>query len=290
MRASAVDVLTRGLDIRDEAVPGEHGPVPVRRYDRADGPTVAALVWVHGGAFSHGGLDQLESHAVAAALAQRGVGVVAVDYRRVPAWNWFRDAPPGPLPGVRYPLPLDDVASVYETVRRARPDAWLGGASAGACLSAAAALRLAARDATVPAGLVLAYGTFHAALPPIPEHVRARVRGRHGLAQIRAATVRRMNHNYAGSAEAMGEPFAFPGGHDLRGLPDTLVVDADRDTLRASGEAFARELAAAGVPVDHHVVAESRHGFLDRPEAPYFTEGIALIADRLTAPRKDDSP
>ncbi|MFE1396993.1 alpha/beta hydrolase fold domain-containing protein [Nocardiopsis dassonvillei] len=190
---------------------------------------------------------------------------------------------------MRYPVPLDDITSVYQDVRRARPDTWLGGASAGACLSAAAALRFATRDTVVPVGLVLAYGTFHAALPPVPVHVRARVRERHGLAQFRPTTVRRMNHNYAGSAEAMDDPFAFPGGHDLRGLPDTLVIDADRDTLRASGEAFAAELAAAGVTVDHHVVAESRHGFLDRPGTPYFTEGVALIAARLTTLREDDT-
>ncbi|MFC3996760.1 alpha/beta hydrolase [Nocardiopsis sediminis] len=281
-RAAFIAALTDGLDVRDGTVAGEHADVPVRRYRAADGRAGERLVWVHGGAFSHGGLDQLESHAVSAALARRGIEVVAVDYRRVPAWSRFRDAPAGPLPGVRFPVPLDDVM----TVLREHPHAWLGGASAGACLSAAAAARLAAGGEHGPRGLVLAYGTFHAHLPPVPPHIRRRVRGRHRFTQFRPETVRRMNHNYAGSRQAMDDPFAFPGGHAPRGLPRTLMVDADHDTLRASGEAFAAELAAAGVPVEHHVVPGSAHGFLDRPHTPHFTSATALIADRLTRHQK----
>jgi acetyl esterase/lipase len=88
-----------------------------------------------------------------------------------------------------------------------------------------------------------------------------------------------MNRNYVGSAEAMGDPFAFPGGHDLTGLPSTLVLDADRDSLRASGQRFAEELAGSGVPTTYRVIPESTHGFLDRPGKPSFSVGIdALVA------------
>ena len=129
-----------------------------------------------------------------------------------------------------------------------------------------------------PDRLLLAYGTFHAALPPVPEELRARIRGRHGLVQFRPDTVEKMNRNYAGSVEAMADPFAFPGGHDLTGMPPTLVLDADRDSLRASGEAFARELAAAGGNVSHEVVPETSHGFLDRPGSAAFADGIRRAA------------
>ncbi|WP_435409575.1 alpha/beta hydrolase fold domain-containing protein [Nocardiopsis changdeensis] len=280
-RARILAALTDGLDVHDDTVPGEHGDVPVRRYGRTGGRAAAHLVWVHSGAFSHGGLDRLESHAVAATLARRGVGATAVDYRRVPAWSRFRDAPPGPLPGVRFPVPPDDVASVLGDVLRDRPGVWLGGAGAGACLGAAAAARAAARGGSLPA-----YGTFHAHLPPIPSHVRARVRGRHGSMRFRPGNVRRTNHNYTGSAAAMANPFAFPGGQGHRGPPPALMVDADRDTLRASGGAFAAEPDHTGIPVEHHLGPGSAHGFPDRPNTPHFAQGAALIADRLTAPRK----
>jgi acetyl esterase len=84
-----------------------------------------------------------------------------------------------------------------------------------------------------------------------------------------------MIRNYAGRVEAMADPFAFPGGHDLGGMPPTLVLDADRDSLRASGQRFAAELADRGVDVTHHIVPESTHGFLNRPGTPAFGVGNA---------------
>jgi xylan 1,4-beta-xylosidase len=132
-------------------------------------------------------------------------------------------------------------------------------------------------------GLVLAYGTLHAELPPIPDELRARIRGRHGFAQFRRGTVLRMNRNYAGRPEAMDDGFAFPGGHDLHGMPRTLVIDADRDSLRASGGRFAAELRDASVATTYRVVEGSMHGFLNRPADPEFDRGIGEIGRWLAA-------
>lgn len=219
-----------------------------------------------------------EADAVARALAEAGHPVLAVDYRRVPPWSWWARPRPGALPGVRYPVPLDDVTDVIDhasdiTVASGRALV-LGGASAGACLAAAAALRLVREGRPAPNRLLLAYGTFHAQLPPLSPELRARIRGRHGLMQFRPSTVERMNRNYSGRIEAMADPFAFPGGHDLRGMPPALVLDADRDSLRASGERFAAELADGGADVTYDVVPESTHGFLNRVGTPAFDDGI----------------
>ena len=266
----------------DGTVHGRHGPVPVRRYSStaatADaGQTAGLVVWVHGGAFSHGGLDQPESHAVGLELATEGFPVVTVDYRKVPAWSWWRKTRPGILDGIRYPDPLEDVIDVVLSLR-AEDDTGtpliLGGASAGACLSAGAARRLLDEEKPGPDRLMLAYGTFHSSLPPASRQLRARIRGRHALAQFRAPTVDRMNRNYAGRIEAMGDKHAFPGGHDLTRMPPTLCLDADRDSLRASGELFAHELNQAGSLVRHEVVPESAHGFLNRPGTATFDDGI----------------
>jgi acetyl esterase/lipase len=62
-----------------------------------------------------------------------------------------------------------------------------------------------------------------------------------------------------------------------------MPVDADRDALRASGDAFRRELLGAGVSVSYSVVPGSRHGFLDRPRRPAFAAGVAVIVDRLSS-------
>lgn len=49
-------------------------------------------------------------------------------------------------------------------------------------------------------------------------------------------------------------------------LPPTVIIDAEFDDLRASGEQFAGPLREAGVPVVEHVQAGTVHGYLNRPE------------------------
>lgn len=272
---------SKGLTITDELIDGRHGPIPVRRYASATGPSQnkEPLIWLHGGAFSWGGLDQLESHAVACALANEGWPIVTVDYRLAPPWSWMKKPKPGDLPGIRFPVPLEDVIDVTNAIRKKAPHGrfLLGGASAGACLAAAATLRLRDEKNEGPDRLILAYGTFHAALPALTPEIKARVRGRYGIAQFNPATVERMNRNYAGSPAAMADSHAFPGGADLSGFPPTLMLDADHDTLRASGHSFRDELITAGTALEYRVIADSRHGFLDKPETPTFAEGIRRI-------------
>src|SRR4051795_2356886 len=145
---------------RDDAVPGPHGPVPVRIYT-PDSPTGAGLVWAHGGGFIGGDLDMREADWTAREIAARaGAVVVSVDYRLA-------------VGGVCYPVPHDDVVAAVTWVRDAAGDLGvdparisIGGASAGANLAAGAALKLRDRDGWVPAALLLAYPSLHAAVPP----------------------------------------------------------------------------------------------------------------------------
>ncbi|MBT2502328.1 alpha/beta hydrolase [Curtobacterium sp. ISL-83] len=99
----------------------------------------------------------------------------------------------------------------------------------------------------------------------------------YGLLQFRPDTVYRMNVNYAGSDEVMSQIDTFPGGGDLGRMPPTLVLDADRDVLRASGEALVAELGAAGVDVRHQIVGGTTHGFLDRPRRAAFERAIDAL-------------
>ncbi len=267
-----------GIGIADGAVPGPHGPVPVRRYAPA-APHAPRLLWVHGGAFVSGGLDQRESHEVAVALAARGVPVTTVDYRRASSrlsrlLRLERGA------DVRYPVPADDVLAVARHERLHAPVV-VGGASAGAALAASAALSLDEEGIGAEAA-VLVYGILHAVLPPATAELRARVRRRGARFALHTATgVALMNRHYAGGLQT--DPRAFPGGHPLGRFPPCLVLDADRDALRASGTAFAAELAAAGRPVRHHVEPGTAHAFLDRPRDPGFIPAVDRIAGWLRA-------
>ncbi|WP_307852549.1 alpha/beta hydrolase [Glaciihabitans sp. dw_435] len=254
---------------------GPHGPVPVRRYSPPTDVTATdavPIVWVHGGAFVSGGLDQSESDAVARSLARAGFPVTTVGYRLAPRVPGLR--------GFRYPVPVDDVVAVVnEVVGTAPSGVILGGASSGACLVAAAVLRR--RESGTGGGVrgvFLAYGTFHALMPRrAPELVR-RLRGYRRYTHV-PRLVRLMNLNYAGTRAALLLPDAFPGGHPPGDFPPTLFIDADRDALRASGGEFARELTDAAVPVEYHVLPDIGHAFFDRPEIPEFAQGIRLIVE-----------
>ena len=282
-----------GVDATSSVVTGPHGPIPVRTYSPAPGisrSTALPFVWLHGGGFYSGGLDQPETHEVALALARAGFEVTTVGYRLVTLGGRERaqleEGPQGlsragreRRPDIRFPVPLDDVLAVVAAVSARSPDGVvLGGASAGACLAAAAAYRLERDGASPLRGLFLAYGTFHAELPERSPELLSRVKGRRRYVHT-PWLIGQMNLNYAGSAEFLSRPDAFPGGHDLTDSPPSLVVAADRDAMRASGSLFARELAEAGVETEYRVLPGSSHAFLNRPNDPAFTRGIDLVSE-----------
>jgi len=263
-------------------IAGPHGPIPVRRYSPAQPASVVPVVWLHGGAFVKGGLDLPETHDVALALADAGFTVITVDYRLTTFLTRRRPSPESNTAGrsrVHYPVPVDDVVAVLTRVSEEFPaGVILGGASAGACLAAAATLRLAADGAPAPRGVFLAYGIFHAALPTRTPELVSRLRGRRRFTHI-PPLLNLVNLYYAGSRAALAEPHAFPGGHELTGFPRTLLLDADHDSMRASGGRFAEELAAAGVGVEYHVIPGTDHAFLNRPDGPGFAAGLRLIVE-----------
>lgn len=260
-------------------MPEPHDSALVRWYRPRSAdqePSRPTLLWLHGGGFFRGGPDQPEAYAVAESLAREGLTVATVDYRLAP--------PPG-LPWMtsqagrergRFPVALEDVLTAYREVgSRSSGGVILGGASAGACLAAAATLRAMERD-TRPVGAVLAYGFFHATHPQESD-ARQRSRGHRRITHT-AWALNVANRNYAGSRQALDDRFAFPGGHPLDGFPPTLMVNAERDNMRASGDRFAAELSRSGVDVQHHVLPGTDHAFLNRPHSDAFAAAVALMA------------
>ncbi|GAB6902311.1 alpha/beta hydrolase [Kineosporia succinea] len=288
----------------DHVVPGPHGAVPVR-FHRPSEPTDAALVWAHGGAWVGGDLEMPESDWVARQLACRGVTVLTVDYRLAPLPDWMANGlasnlAPRPAQNHPYPVASQELTAVFRWATRAEPGLrWtLGGASAGGNLAAGAALRL--RDegdqadpgeadpgdegAVQPVSLLLVYPVAHAELPPLTPELEDRARQHPELDEFRPEAVTAMNLNYVRDAERLADAYAFPGGHDLSALPPTFVLTSDLDLLRASGQAFGAELAAAGVDV--LVVRENgaRHGHLNVPDDPAAARSIERIANWLLSP------
>lgn len=259
-------------------IDGPHGAVPARSY-RVDGREPrAGLVWVHGGAFVLGDLHMLESHWVALSLAVRDVPTIAIDYRKA-------------LSGVHFPIPSDDVVAAWTWATAAAPevlgvsggDLHLGGGSAGANLAAGAAKRVSDAGGALPASLVLAYGLFHATFPPIADELRAAL-DTHPDPMLFSQELRdALNIRYAGSEDALTDPYAFPGNGDLAGLPPCFLLNSEADVLRASGDRFAEQLAAAGVVVRNEFEPGTTHGHLNEAFDEEATRSIDRIVDWITS-------
>lgn len=257
--------------VRDHRLPGTG--VPVRDYvpQRSAG---RPLLWVHGGAFAGGSIDMPESDAVARELSSSGRRVRTLEYRLAPDFSADGPLPPDPA-GTRYPAAQDDIMEAFADLTADGP-AFLGGASAGACLAASAAVRLRDEGHSLPVGLVLVYGVFHSALPVHTDAEGLRLQELTDAEATRWVT--RMALNYAGTEVLLADPHVFPGEGEPAGLPQTLILDADRDTLRASGKRFAAQLRHAAVSTVESVIAGSEHGFLNEPASRHFARGSAEMA------------
>lgn len=271
------------LVIEDRTVPGPHGGIPVRVY-LPEHPR-RGLVWAHGGAFVFGGLEQEESDWVARELAARGVAVVAVDYRLSPTPDWFAAATGlEPRDGVHFPVASEEMDTAFRWATTLVPalgasDWSLGGASAGANLAAGSALRMRHLGTAVPRSLLLAYGLFHAVHPPLSEELAAKFAALPAEAAVFTPEVLQLIAlNYVGDPNALGDPYAFPGGHELGGLPPTFLLNSDADSIRASAEQFGLELIRAGVDVLSVREPGTLHGHLDgaQPGAASSIERMAV--------------
>ncbi len=240
--------------IRDLAVPGASGEVPVRVYvPHGDAPFPVTLFF-HGGGFVAGSLDDFEPFCTALAEGA-GCLVASVDYRLAPEHRW--------------PAAVEDALSALEWAQ-CRGAAAIGGDprrlalagdSAGANLAAVAAI--AARDAGRPAPVL------QVLLSP---WVDLSSRGTESFRLfgkgpwLSADAIAWYGAHYLVSEEQARDPRVSPLlARDLRALPPALVVNAEFDVLHDQAEAYARRLEAAGVPVDYRAYPGTLHDFTVLP-------------------------
>jgi acetyl esterase/lipase len=261
------------VSVLDVEIAGPHGPIPARRYTgnstSTDGP---GLVWVHGGAFVSGSLDMAESHWVGMELASRGIPVLALDYQKA-------------LSGVRHPVLSDEVlagwAEAEDLLGIPSRNLHLGGASAGANLSAGVVVRLIDEGAQLPASVLLIYPVLHSTVPPASPAATAALEALAPEMRFSPEFMRAVNLNYVGEVSGLVDPVAFPAAGDLTGFPPTLVLNAEADDLRPSGEAFAEQLAATGTSVVADFEPGTVHGYLDHPGLPAAVSSLDRIAEWL---------
>lgn len=279
------------ISIEDLRIDGPHGRIPARVY-APEGAARMGLLWAHGGAFFGGDLDMPESDRVARRFAGRGITVVTVDYRLAPVLDWTTGTTGDPAGRVHYPVASEEVTAVFRwAVSVGLAERWaIGGASAGGALTAGATLRLRDTGGPIPTAVLLVYPVLHAALPPIPAELAAKVATLPNPELVGAEAISMMNLNYVRDPAALTKPYAFPGGHDLTGLPPTFILNADIDPLRASGQQYGAELAAAGVDLVMIREHGTRHGHLNDPDDPAAERSIDRMAEWLLGVRGRESP
>lgn len=240
----------------DLRIEGPHGAVPVRVYGGTDTSDRPALLWIHGGGFMMGDLDMPEADWTAREiLARTGAVVVSVDYRLA-------------VGGVHHPVPLDDCVAAARWLRDSAAQLGvdaaritIGGGSAGGNLAVATALRLRDEDSWQPAALVPVYPLLHDVLPAPTAEVARLLDEVPTALRFTSEGTGSMNANYLGGQPADG--YSFPAHADLHGLAPTLLVTAEYDDLRTTGEAFVGLLRTAEVEVRHVQSDGMLHGFLN---------------------------
>jgi acetyl esterase len=235
-------------EVRDLTIPGPGGELPLRLYRPTVGPVLPVLLYFFGGGWVLGTIDTADG--VARSLANASGAMVAVP--------GYRLAPEHPFPAA-----VDDC---YAAVRWVAGNASqigadpgriaVGGDSAGGNLAATVALR--ARDDGGPAlaGQLLVYPNTD----QLADDASMRdaddpyLFNRHSVAWYR-------QHYLTGPGDA-ASPLASPlRAPSLAHLPPALVITAEYDPLRDQGEAYARRLAAEGVPAELSRYPGMAHGF-----------------------------
>jgi acetyl esterase len=234
--APPVDPLLSVKRVENRNIPGPAGDIPIRLYYPEGDAPFPVVVYYHGGGWVIGDLDT--HHAFCHALAKTsGSLVVSVDYRLAPEH--------------RYPAAVEDAYAAAKWVAenagsvQADPDRFaVAGDSAGGHL--AAVVSLMARDRKGPRidlqVLIYPITDYNFDTPSYIENGEDYNLSRDLMMWFW--------NQFINDASEADDPYVSPlRSQDLSNLPPALILTAGYDPLRDEGEAYARRLQEAGVPV-----------------------------------------
>lgn len=214
----------------------------------ADADDRGVFLDIHGGAFIVGGGEACRAEAVWLA-GDLGVHVWSVDYRAPP------DHP--------YPASLDDCLAAYRALLGVRrpEEIVIGGASAGANLSAALVLRARDEGLPLPAGVVLQTPALD--MTNSGDSFEANK----GLDAVLTGDMTVINRLYAAGHD-LAHPYLSPlFGDFAKGYPPTFLSAGTRDLFLSNAVRMHNALRAAGVPAELHLIEAGSHGgFHGAPE------------------------
>ena len=257
----------------DRTVPGPAGQIPVRVYTPTPGRRLPGLIYFHGGGFVLGTLNSCDRVCRDLAHLSNRV-VVSVDYRLAPEHP--------------FPAPVDDACAATKYVLEHTGEfgiedgqVAIGGESAGGNLAAVTALKLRQSGAPPLTFQLLIYPQvdFDDASPSMREFANGHF--------LTSDLIAYFSRHYLGTQDRR-HPDVSPLNADLRGVPPAFVLTAECDPLRDQGEAYARKLAEAGVPVTQKRYDGMFHPFFSL--AGIIDGGRTAIVDAAAALRAASSP
>ncbi|TCN53383.1 acetyl esterase [Rhodococcus sp. SMB37] len=226
--------LTAVREVKNVTIPADSHDITVRIYRPCDADKLPALVYIHGGGWTIGGLDGADELCRALATKTNCV-VVSVEYRLAPEYP--------------FPAGLDDCVTAFNWVAHTTSELGvdpsriaIGGDSAGANLAIAVCQLAMRTDDPLPCFQLLAYPptNFESQRPSWTEHANAPL--------LTAADARWFMSLYLSDENDTTNPLVSPEkAPSLAGLPPAHIITADVDVLRDDSEAFAEQLRNADV-------------------------------------------
>jgi acetyl esterase len=241
--------LEPGVRVEPLTIPGPGGDIPARAYrpDSQDAQT-PVMIFAHMGGGVIGDLETC--HAFCSILAKTARGpVISVDYRLAPEH--------------RFPAGLEDVLAAYRFARdnaqqfgAPQGQAAIGGDSMGGNFAAVVCQELKRAGEPQPALQLLVYPCVDVACESASMTTYAEA-----FPLTRALMDWFVGH-YMGPGDSPADPRLSPlRAPDVSGLAPAVVVTAGFDPLLDQGEAYARRLKEAHVPVAYRCYDSLAHGF-----------------------------
>ena len=276
LRAARPAVPTHPMaSVWEETLTAPDGSVKVRILKpRETEPTerLGAVIYLHGGGFFAGGLDETDL-LVRQIAKDAEVVVVNVEYRLSPE--------------VKFPVAVNDAYAALEWTVREAPRLGIdparvvmAGDSAGGNLTIVTALQARDRGGPALAMQVAIYPSLD--LRPRPSY-ESRVRLGSGELFLMNDDIEWMlDHYFTDRAEGNDWRASPILARSFAGLPPALVVTASHDPLVDEGKLYADRLKEAGVAVEYVCFDGTFHGFVSMASViPAGARAMELICDRI---------